>query len=302
MGRGAAWISDASAYRQIVERANEGIWVLDLSGEIEFANDKLCEILGYGAGELTGSSVYDLLDEAGQTQLRAHLEQHRRQDGSADSVECSFLRKDGSRVWVQVSRSPLRDAGRRAIAVVSVVTDITRRRVVESRLRNGEWQLAESQWVAHLGSWLWDVATETLTWSDGLYRIFGLIPQELTPTFGELLARVHADDRAMLIEQVGATLGHGLPYEHEARFIRSDGEQVWVKGHGQAELGDSGVPVRLFGTAQDITATRRIETALRGAPEHSRLLQVVASGANQASTVEDALQIKPPRAVDEERL
>ncbi len=69
---------------------------------------------------------------------------------------------------------------------------------MEDVLRKKERQLADSQRVARLGSWEWDIVTNKVTWSDELYRIFGLKPQESEATYDAFLNAVHPDDREKL--------------------------------------------------------------------------------------------------------
>ena len=91
-------------------------------------------------------------------------------------------------------------------------------------LHQREQQLAEAQRVANLGSWEWDIAADRVAWSDELYRIFGLKPHELEPTYEGYLAHVHPDDVAVVNGWVGGALTGGEPFEGDHRVIRSGGE------------------------------------------------------------------------------
>ncbi|MFX1561270.1 MAG: response regulator, partial [Promethearchaeota archaeon] len=88
--------------------------------------------------------------------------------------------------------------------LTSVEKRRTKRALVESerRLRDSEAKLAEAQRIAHLGHWNWDIVKNKITWSDEIYRIFGLAPQEFEATYEAFLDTVHEDDREFVREAV----------------------------------------------------------------------------------------------------
>ena len=171
---------------------------------------------------------------------------------------------------------------------------VTDRDSVENALRKRERELAEAQRVGQLGSWEWDVAADSTSWSDELYRIFGLTPEELKPTFEGFLAHVHPEDRALINEAVGAAL-RGEELDLICRFIRPAGEVGWIHSRGEVIRDEAGVPLLMRGTALDVTVSKRTEEALQDTAARYRLLGTMAAAANEAQAVEEALQV----AVDE---
>jgi PAS domain S-box-containing protein len=133
------------------------------------------------------------------------------------------------------------------------------RKRTEQALYERERQLIEAQQIAHLGSWEWDVAANTVLWSDELYRIYGLQPERGTATFEGYLERVHPEDRARvktILERVYAT---GEPFEFEERIVRPNGEVRVLRSRGEAHRDGSGRTVRLIGVCQDVTELRQTE-------------------------------------------
>ena len=140
--------------------------------------------------------------------------------------------------------------------------DIARQRAQEE-LRKGQAQLAEAQRIAHVGSAEWEVAANAVTWSDELYRIFGYEPQEVEPGYEQFLQRVHPDDRPAVEQSISFSLRTGEPFAFDYRIVRPDGTVRMVHGEGNLVCNDDGEPLRLLGTAQDITERNQIEHALR---------------------------------------
>jgi PAS domain-containing protein len=101
----------------------------------------------------------------------------------------------GQRVEVSVSISPIRDVSGRVTGAATIARDITDQRRAERARREREAQLAESQRIAHVGSWEMDLATQHLTWSDEHYRIFGLEPGSTTQRL-DVTTAIHPDDLA----------------------------------------------------------------------------------------------------------
>jgi PAS domain S-box-containing protein len=128
-------------------------------------------------------------------------------------------------------------------------------------LRNGEAQLAEAQAIAHIGSWSWERATDRISWSAELYRIFGLSPSETPLNSSAYLSVVHPDDRELVRASGARSLQSGEPFAVEHRIVRPDGTIRWVHGRGRRLLGDH-EPTGMLGTAQDITDRKRAELVM----------------------------------------
>ncbi len=135
----------------------------------------------------------------------------------------------------------------------------------EEALRESEVRLNRSQEIAHLGSWELDLLKNQLTWSNEVYRIFGLQPQEFGATYEAFLKRVHPEDRAAVDAAYSGSLREGkLEYEIEHRVIRkATGEIRWVHEKCQHITDASGRIVRSLGMVLDITERRQGEEALR---------------------------------------
>jgi PAS domain S-box-containing protein len=123
--------------------------------------------------------------------------------------------------------------------------------------------LGEAQSVAHIGSWEWELSSDEVAWSDELYRIHGLEPGEVPTSYEGLVRHVHPDDRELFDRTLRKALVDRSPFSFEHRVTRPDGAVRIVHEHGQVIMDDSGRPMRLFGTAQDVTDQRRAQEMFR---------------------------------------
>jgi len=147
-------------------------------------------------------------------------------------------------------------------------------RFSEEKLRYEQRSLAEAQGIAHLGSWDWNVVTDELSWSDEVYRIFGLEPQEFDATYEAFLASVHPEDRAAVDGGVDrAFRDPNESYEVEHRVVRPDGSQRVVNERGHITFDESGRALRMIGTVQDITEQKEAEQELRATLEEVERLK-----------------------------
>ena len=133
------------------------------------------------------------------------------------------------------------------------------------QLRMRDRQFAEAQALAHIGSWEWDIETDTVTWSDELFRLYGLEPQSIQVDYAEFLSRVHEADRELVRASVGRAHTEGSAFSHDHRVVWPDGSIHWLHGQGRVIRDVEGRPVTMAGTSQDISRRREHEVALQGA-------------------------------------
>jgi PAS domain S-box-containing protein len=119
-------------------------------------------------------------------------------------------------------------------------------------------RLVEAQHVAHIGSWEWDVAANSIWWSDEMYRVHGLTVGSPI-TYQRFLSAVHPDDRARVQEIVGTSASTGDAFTFEHRAVKPDGTVVTLYSRGRVVMGEDGRAIRMLGIGHDITERKRAE-------------------------------------------
>ena len=137
-----------------------------------------------------------------------------------------------------------------------------RERALE-KLKQSEQRLADAQQVAHIGSWERDLRTNELNWSDELYRLFGLQAHESKVSYQWLLSLVLPQDVDRIHALVDEAIRERLPFNCDYRITLPDGSVRVLNDRGSVILNEEGEPIRLVGTAQDVTELRQAEQALQ---------------------------------------
>ena len=199
--------------------------------------------------------------------------QESRQGVSSHEIQFRIRRADGQIRWIEHACQSVRSPQGEFLGYRVSNRDVTERKLAEETARKKDESLAEAQRIAHLGNWHWNIETNELSWSDEVYRIFGLHPQEFGATYDAFLESVHPGDRDAIREAVKRSLADpSTPYGMEHRVVRPDGSERIVHERAELTFDDGGRPIRMIGTVQDITERKRAEELLQRSQEELRRL------------------------------
>jgi PAS domain S-box-containing protein len=255
-------------YHDMVEDANEGLWIVDATGKTTFANRKMATLLGSTVPEVIGASMLDFIDDEWRSAAESALE--RRRLGIAETHDLRFRRPNGSSFYATVSSKPMYDELGHYAGASLLVIDITARRQVEEALLRRETELSIANELAQLGSWEWDFETNRIIGSRELFRLLGLGDRAGALEFEEWLTIVDRQDVAELREALQQAAAEGREFEHEYR-LRGDAGRI-IHSRGRVIADDGGAPKRMIGMAQDVTQLLRDAEDLRRSEHRFRAL------------------------------
>ena len=140
-----------------------------------------------------------------------------------------------------------------AVSLLVLGATLSERDEAEDAHRAAAATLHEAQALAHIGSWEWDIPRDKVTWSDELYRIYDLAKTDEGLQYANYLRRIHPADRDGVRATVQDAVDKRSSFDFVHRIVLEDGRERTVHGRGRVVLDDAGEPVRMVGTAQDIT-------------------------------------------------
>lgn len=245
-------------FRTLFEQSNLAIQIVDQNGHTLLVNRRWEELWGVS---IEAVSNYNLLQDKQLIDRGVMPLIHKAFAGEAvvipefeyDRAAVPEVPGQSGKVWVRTFMYPRIADDNIVREVVLVQEDVSHLIKTEKRLRRSEESLAEAQRIAHLGNWDWNIVTNELVWSDEIYRIFGQTPQSFGATYDAFLEYVHPEDRELVQEAVTQALHERVSYNIDHRIVRDEGTVMTVHEQGEVFRDETGKPVRMIGTVQDIT-------------------------------------------------
>ena len=241
-------------HREVLRNVTDAVLITREDGTFSYICPNVEHIFGYDVGEVEKlGSISALLgtDPAGNRDLAEGEE--------ISNAEQSIVDASGNRHDLLVNvRGVSIQEGRR----MYTCRDITGRKETEQELARRSELFAKAQDMADVGGWEYYVQSGEHTWTEEVYRIYG-VPLSFNPTVEEGVAYYHPEDRPTIREAFTRAVEDGEPYDVELRLIAGSGEQKWVRTRGDPQRGEDGEVVRVQGTIQDITERKEREQELR---------------------------------------
>lgn len=260
-------------FRAIFHTVVDGIITINTQGLIESFNPAAESIFGYKTEEVIGKNISMLMFGKHQIRHDDYLKRYL-QTGNAKVIglgrELEARRRNGSTFPLELSVSEMWVGNERKFT--GVVRDISKRKQADGELKKNEESLNLAQAITHLGSWEWNIVTGEIWWSDEQYRIFGLEPGEITPSYEYYLNAINKEDQGDVLTSFDKAFSNKANYNAKFRLIRKNGEERIVHAQGIIERDLNREPVRMLGTTHDITERKRAEIALGETETQFRLI------------------------------
>lgn len=261
---------------------NYAIFMVDAEGKITNWNRGAEQITQYSSEEIIGRSV-DIFMPGSKREVDLTRRTLARAAASGRYFgEGTARKRDGSGFWASLVIEPIRDSAGTLNGFAAVMHDATEDREAELRLQESMRLMMLAEDTAQIGHWRHDYATSDVTWSDGMYRIYGL-DRSAAIDFDHVNAMYSADSVATVRAAVDLANQDRGRFEVRAAIVRGDGAVRQIDLKGQVETSAAGDPVALFGIARDVTAevdaaqrlTEARDAADRAAADRAELLAMM---------------------------
>lgn len=232
-------------------------------------NDSFLTKTGYSKEELIGKTAEQLgLFNESEKQKLASVELAK--TGRLHNLELEIITKSGKKLDGLFSGEIIESQGNKYF--LTVMVDVTERKLAEDILKNSESNLAEAQRIAHIGSFEWDMVSNKVKWSKEMFRVFDIDPESHDNNPESILKILHPDDVDLFTKSMNANLINGQSPSLEYRIIHRDGSIHNIYASGRIEYDKAGKPIRNIGTAQDITERKKVEQDLKISEEKYRTM------------------------------
>ncbi len=256
--------NSTNRYLRLTENARDMIYRMSIpEGVYEYVSPASTALFGYTPDEFYTSPV--LIREAIHPDWHKYFKEQWGKLIVGDmppSYEYQIIHKSGAIKWLHQRNVLVRDHHDRPIAIEGIVTDITDRKETESALWESKEKLDEAQRIAQIGSWDLDLVINKLSWSEEVYRIFDLQPEQTVASYESFLANIHPDDRELVNNAYTESVKNKTPYDIVHRLLLKDGSIKFVRERCETFYADSGEALRSIGTIQDITEIKQAELEL----------------------------------------
>jgi PAS domain S-box-containing protein len=255
--------AESQRLRDAMDGVSAYVYLKDAQSRYVYANKPTLELFRVSAAELAGADDDRFFPHEAAEHLRSIDRRVFAGENTHEEITIDVPGR-GRRTFLEVKTPIYADAERKTLwGLCGISTDITELKTLNSTLQRQQAELQEAQRMARMGSWQLEVATGAVTWTEELYRIFGLDPQQPPPSFNRQAQIFGAESWERLNLALARTIGEGIPYELELECITADGAMRWMLAHGEAIRDAGGKVTAVRGTAADITDRKLAELHVR---------------------------------------
>lgn len=244
-------------YRQIVETAQEGIWVLDENNYTVFVNKRMCDMLGYTREEMMGKQNYYFKDDEGKKAAKQDIE--RRKGGVTETQISKFISKSGEVIWTTVATNPIFDDEGTYTGALGMFTDITERKKADEELAEVQKKFRSIFDNTADGIYQSTADGQFIMANPSMARIFGYdTVDDLLQSVTDIGSQLYADPEerkkmsALLFEQ-----GHVKNFE--LQVLTKTRDIIWVSANIRIVRDSNGAISYFEGTLEDITERKKAE-------------------------------------------
>ncbi len=241
-------------YARFFSLSMEIMCIADTDGYFRKVNPLLLSTLGYTEEELLTNQFYSFIhpDDIEKTNEVVKLLS---KGTPTINITNRYRCKDGSYKWLSWAATPDMKTG----LLYATGRDVTKLKNAEIALLKSENSLKEAQKITQLGSWEWNVKSDTVKWSDEHYRIFEIPQEDKELTLDRYMTMVHPEDREYVSNTLEDSFNNKSSYTLTHRIITAKNQEKYVEDRGHVELDETGEIIRFYGTCMDVTERIKAE-------------------------------------------
>ncbi|MFA6189298.1 MAG: PAS domain-containing protein [Sulfuricurvum sp.] len=246
---------------KLIDESNDMVFIIRISDSyIEYINQTATKTLGYSLQEIRTLGVEGFRRPIKEGHpFKEHLEELKKMGRLTDYA--ILTRKDGSEFPIEASVRMLTYNG--IDYNIALVRDITENEIYDQKMTSITKNLNEAQKLAKVGSWDLNLLNGLLAWSDEIYEIFEIDPQQHNPSYEGFLNTIHPEDRELVNTAYMDSLENRTTYNYVHRLLMADERIKYVREQGEHFYGEDGTPASSRGTVHNITDQILMEEHLR---------------------------------------
>ncbi|MCP4715847.1 MAG: PAS domain-containing protein, partial [Deltaproteobacteria bacterium] len=263
-------LQDLLSLRTLTNNSSDLLYQTDQHGIITFINDTGLSVLDISRENAVGTPILQYFHSDDLTAIEHTIQNVMATGRPCTDFECRLIRQQGDALPARQTLLPLHDSAHAIIGIQAVIRFACNSNQAELALQQNQELFNASQRITNVGSWEYNFQNGTTHWSDELYRLQGYDPAEIPPSLDRFMARVHPDDRHIIQNAYDTHETHtpeSLPQDLHYRIISSDGTIRHVIARNQYTYDSTGIPLRIYGTIQDISDRINIEKKMREGEE-----------------------------------
>lgn len=249
----------------VARRTSNAVVITDTQRRITWVNDGFERITGYSMAEVLGQRPGTFLQFEGTDARELARLRETLNAGEPFLGELLNRGKHGREYWIELEIQQLKSEAGKFLGFMAIQNDVTERRLSAAALQSSQAFLDRTGRIGSIGGWEMDLATHSLRWTDQTCRIHDLPPGHV-PTLDESIAFYLPDARVQIEEAIDQAIACGQPFDLELPMLTASGRFAWVRVVGELEL-LGGVPHKLVGAVQDVTARKQLSEAMERSNE-----------------------------------
>ncbi|PCJ97869.1 MAG: PAS domain-containing sensor histidine kinase [Zetaproteobacteria bacterium] len=243
--------------------------ITDEQGRIMNVNDVFLDSFGYSSTELKGASFINLFNEEDRATIRntmLSLAYNANDKDSSNQIidfELRILTRKKQQRWIEFRQKCAHGK------IYSLGRDITDIKQQQSNLQKRQKQLSEAEAIGRMGHWHWLIGEDNISWSEEIFRIFGVDQNQYEPCINGLTDLIHKRDLGRVVQVFQRAIIEEKNYDMDFRIIRPGGDIRFIMCEGRCEKDQTGEVIALYGIMQDMTERMLYEQELKQAKDAS---------------------------------